>query len=86
MTTNHTPTQSERSAALTYALRHWKSAHSLRYSGKCPSCKRWTEWSVQIEGDHPRGENEETCGYFCTSCGWGNAGSRPVADEAGEDA
>ena len=76
-----TPTQAERSAALTYARKRWHSAHSLRYSGKCPSCKQRTEWSCQIDGDHPRGKDEETCGYFCTSCRWSNAGSRPIDND-----
>lgn len=87
MPTDHKPTPAERSAALTYARRHWKDAHSLRFEGKCPvrHCRQWTQWSIQIEGDHPRGENEETCGCFCTSCGFSNAGSRPVEnDEADE--
>jgi len=79
----YNPTQSQRSAALTYARKRWIDAHSLRFEGRCdvPRCRQWTLWSCQTESDHQRGDNEETCGYFCTVCGFSNAGARPVESD-----
>jgi hypothetical protein len=88
---HHTPTPAERSAALNYALHHWKSAHSLRYEDKCPvrHCRKPTQWSVQIDGDDDPakrrtlsdGAVHEPCAFYCMSCGFSNGGSRPVEND-----
>lgn len=53
------------------------TAIKIRFADKCPDCKRKALVSYQLPGiDHDRGEKDETCGYFCGACGWGNAGSR----------
>lgn len=84
------PTPAERSAALNKIRRQWKTAEDIRFEGKCPSCKRRGLWSLTLpEYDSKRvnkaGLEEEHCGYFCTLCGWGNAGSRPVESDELDD-
>ncbi len=51
-------------------------AKRIRFEGKC-HCKRGQMLTYQLIGsDYDRGENTETCGYYCPSCGFSNAGSR----------
>ena len=51
-------------------------AINIRFVGKC-HCRANALFSYQLPGlDHDRGENEETCGYWCGACGFSNAGSR----------
>lgn len=74
-----------RSAAIARIRAQWPDADEIRYEGKCHVCKRHAMYSFQLENDHPRGTNEETCGYVCISCGWSNAGSRPSIDTDAQD-
>lgn len=71
-----------RAAAVARIRRQWPDADEIRFEGKCPDCKRKdTLWSFQLSSDNSRGENEETCGFWCSADGWSNAGSRPVLDK-----
>ncbi len=73
-----------RAAAVARIHRQWPQADEIRKEdAKCPNCKRLTLWTYQLPGDHPRGDGQETCGYWCNSCGWGNGGSRPSIDTDG---
>lgn len=88
---SHEPMPAERSAAYLYMHRKWPTAHSMRWEGKCDNCKKLTLYSAVSHLDEKvahypayKDKGNEPCGYFCVKCGWGNAGSRPVAD-AGED-
>lgn len=83
--TDHRPTQAQREAAYSFMIKRWPDAHSLRWEGKCPACKRWFQWSYVTDHDKPRGTNEMTCGFFCSNCKWGNGGSRPVDELEGEE-
>jgi len=56
---------------------NFPNAINIRWSGKCPSCGEYEEYSFQLPdicGDI--GEDREECGYFCCSCDFSNAGSR----------
>jgi hypothetical protein len=59
-------------------LLEWQpTARRIRFEGKC-HCRGQYLMSYQTN-DIPvsaRGDDEETCGYYCPSCGFGNAGSR----------
>lgn len=67
------------------ARAHWPEAANLRVS-PCHCRHKLPMLSFQLAGDKPRGEADETCGYFCASCGFSNAGSRPASLEADEGA
>lgn len=86
--TDHTPTRDERQRAWDYIRSKHKDAHSMRFEGKCHSCKKQSLWSFADKFTKERtnrdGVVEETCGYVCRNCGWGNAGSRPVASDDDE--
>ena len=73
---------------LTQIAAIWPDAVRIRFSGRCPLCKRPSEYSfVQPRQDRqvvkPNGETWEECGYWC-ACGWSNAGRRKV-EEDGSD-
>lgn len=61
-------------------------ARRIRFEGRCGvgRCRSKLSMSYQLEAlDRPgrtnhRGEPSEDCGYFCPSCGFSNAGSRPI--------
>jgi hypothetical protein len=61
-------------------------ARRVRFEGRCGvgRCRSDLSMSYQLEElDKPgrtnsRGDAEEYCGYFCPSCGFSNAGSRPI--------
>lgn len=56
----------------------WPAAERVRFEGKCPVCKEQGLYSYILpEFDRIRGELED-CGFYCTACNWGNAGSRRV--------
>lgn len=58
-------------------------AMRIRFSGNCPQRRcNGLELSYQVPHmDESRGRDSETCGYYCPTCGWGNAGSRPIQFE-----
>jgi hypothetical protein len=53
-----------------------EAAH-IRFQGRCHQCRCEFLLSYQTALDYDRGQHEETCGYYCPRCGWGNAGARP---------
>lgn len=61
----------------------WPDAERVRYMGRCDCCHAPALYSFQLDDDHPRGEGQETCGYWCSSCGFSNAGSRAVVQGEG---
>jgi hypothetical protein len=79
-------TRIPRQAAVARIRRQWPEADEIRFEGKCPDCKRKdTLWSYQLPTDHPRKDGTETAGFWCSGCGWGNAGSRPSLDTDAEE-
>lgn len=56
----------------------WPRAYRMRFMGRCDCCHAPALWSFQLVDDHPCGDGEETCGYWCSSCGFSNAGSRAI--------
>lgn len=62
-----------------YKLLAWQPlAKRIRFYGKCHCGNKYMLTYQQDGLDYLRGENEETCGYYCYRCGFGNAGSREV--------
>lgn len=72
--------------AVVKLLKFQPLAHRIRFEGGCGvgRCRSKLSMSYQLEAfDRPgltnqRGEPSEDCGYFCPSCGFSNAGSRPI--------
>jgi hypothetical protein len=71
-----------RAAAVARIHREWPEADEIRFEGMCPDCKRPdTLWSFQRPLlDTTRGDDEETCAYWCSRCAFSQAGSRPSLD------
>lgn len=63
-------------------LLDWQpGAQRIRFEGKCDvsRCGGKLYLSYQLPGITWRVNGEtEDCGYYCPSCGFGNAGGRPV--------
>ena len=61
-------------------------ARRIRFEGRCGigRCRSELSMTYQLEElDKPgrtnaKGEPEEYCGHWCASCGFSNAGSRPI--------
>lgn len=52
------------------------TAINIRFEGKC-HCRANAMFSYQLPDlDDDRGEDEESCGYWCGACGFSNAGAR----------
>lgn len=71
----------DRQWAIRKLLAEFPNALRIRFAGKCDGCKnKYCFMSFQLPDDVGvvRSEGEEYCGYYCVSCGWGNAGGRPV--------
>lgn len=72
--------------AVVKLLKFQPLARRIRFEGGCGvgRCRSRLSMSYQLEAtDRPgrtneRGEPSEDCGYFCPSCGFSNAGSRPL--------
>lgn len=66
--------------------RRWARASDIQLEDdRCPACKRRGRfYSLQLPEDIENvkqladGTWEESCGYYCCSCNWGNAGSRTM--------
>lgn len=70
-----------RPQAIAILRQRFPHADEIRFAGKCHACKRQTMYSYQLPGDGPRGNRgDESCGYFCCNCKWGNGGSRKSID------
>lgn len=66
--------------AVAHLLHDCPKARAVRFEteDKCPSCKSLMLMSyVHSDFIRVKGENE-SCGFYCPPCGWGNAGSRTV--------
>lgn len=63
--------------AVVKLLRWQPEAHHIRFEGKC-HCKGKYLMSYQLHDVTSRHPGEEDCGYYCPSCGFGNAGARQV--------
>jgi hypothetical protein len=67
--------------AVILLLRFQPAAIRIRFEYQCPQrgCRCEYFLSYQLPHlDKLRGKDEETCGFYCPRCGWGNAGSRPI--------
>lgn len=61
-------------------------AVQIRFEGRC-HCRGNMLMSYLLPGDGVGGRRDpshESCGYYCPSCGFGNAGSRPKRLRPGE--
>lgn len=68
-----------------FRLRRWQPrADDIRYMGRCDVCRRPGLYTYVLAGE-PRvlrhAERDEECGYWCASCNFSNAGSRPYEGE-----
>jgi len=66
-------------------LLKWKrGARAIRNEGDCHCKKKCIMLSYLDENSSERvlsgGQIEVSCGYYCGSCGWGNAGGRPKVE------
>lgn len=66
-----------------------------RLTCHCPTKALMLSYRVPISGDDPgwlarekslAAQNEQTCGFFCATCGFTNAGSREAVSLLGDDA
>jgi len=60
---------------------YWPDAVRVLPSGECPVCHDDSEYSFVLpEFDQftPDG-TYQNCGYWCSNCGWSNAGSREIS-------
>ena len=55
-------------------------AERIRFEDRCAisGCKGLMLSYQTPHDDRPRREDRETCGYWCSRCDFGNAGSRPI--------
>ena len=69
-------------------LNLWPAARNIRICpGHCHNC-RGILMSFQLPPDAWRQSGKdgwEHCGYWCSECGWSNAGSRPESPDIGTD-
>lgn len=64
--------------AAAMVLTTWPNAGDLQFAGRCDACKADKAlWSFVLpDGDHDARADHESCGYYCTACGFSNAGAR----------
>lgn len=55
----------------------WPQAKRIDFSGECPICRTNNEYSFVLPQFDTLSEgNMQSCGYWCSACGWSNAGQR----------
>jgi len=71
-------TASPKKRAVIKLLEWQPEAEAIRFEGRC-HCKGQCLMSYRLPmlEDITRNKDNESCGYFCPSCHFGNAGSRP---------
>lgn len=62
-------------------LEKWPTAQGIRACGKCPRCKRKTQYSFVVPEFIRMIDEYEDCGYWCSNCQWSNAGRRLIEDD-----
>jgi hypothetical protein len=70
-----------RAEAVRRIRQYWPEADDIRHEGKCHVCKGDTLYSFADKFSKPRTDDEQSCGFFCASCKWSNAGSRPALED-----
>lgn len=76
-------TASPKKRAVIGLLKWQPLAVRIRFEDRCAirGCKGITLSYQTPHDDRPRGPDRETCGYWCSRCDFGNAGSRPIQIE-----
>lgn len=58
----------------------WPEAITIRREGACHCKRKGDLYSFQLPEDTARRAGYENCGFWCSLCGWSNAGRRAVVD------